>query len=108
VSTDAPAFVQQPARLTPQGAAPIASTREELRALVREWTFLMRRDRMRPENARLAVKSFVAEVAGPHVTRYQPADMADYGRSELLGDAGQWCIDAYFDLSPHARGFKAR
>ena len=82
-----------------RGAMPL--TRSQLRALVREWCLMLKEEGLAPETVLVAVKRLVQEAITPSVAAYADAEASDYRREVLVSDASQWCIEAYFDATPH-------
>ena len=85
-----------------RGALPL--TKSQLRALVREWSMMLKEEGLPPERVLVVVKRFVHEAIAPSLTRYADADAADHRRDPLVADASQWCIEAYFDSASAHRG----
>lgn len=71
-------------------------SKEELRALVCEWTLTLKEEGFPPEKALATVKILVREAVSPHVSQYDRSALAD-DRTALIVDASQYCIDAYFN-----------
>ena len=84
-----------------RGAPPL--TGSQLRALVREWTMVLRTEGLPPERVLVVVKRFVHEAIAPSVTHYADADAPNHRRDLLVADASQWCIEAYFDAASAGR-----
>ena len=74
-------------------------SREELRAIVREWTTRLREQGLPPERVLAVVKRRVRDVIVPRTTQYADADGTETRQDRLLRDSSQWCIDALFDPS---------
>ena len=80
-------------------------SKDELRALVSEWTLMLKSDGLTPEKTLVRVKTLVREVVEPLVASYASTAITD-DRTAFLADASQWCIRAYFDDAP-GRGGRA-
>lgn len=80
-----------------RGAPPL--TGSQLRALVREWTMVLRAEGLPPERVLVVVKRFVHEAIAPSLARYTDDDVSDVRRDTLLAEASRWCIEAYFDAA---------
>ena len=87
--------VNDTVQATERGAPPL--TRSQLRAVVREWSVMLRAQGLPPEQVLVVVKSFVRDAIAPSVARYADADASDYHGDALVTDASQWCIEAYFE-----------
>ena len=77
-----------------RGAPPL--TRSQLRAVVREWSLMLRGQGLPPEKVLVVVKTFVRDAVAPSVARYADTD-AEHRGDALVTDASQWCIEAYFE-----------
>ena len=78
-----------------RGAPPL--TRSQLRAVVREWSLMLRGQGLPPEKVLVVVKTFVRDAIAPSVARHAAPDASDHHGDALVTDASQWCIEAYFD-----------
>jgi hypothetical protein len=74
-------------------------SKDELRALVREWTSGLREQGLPPERVLAIVKSRVRDVILPHTSRYVDTDATDQRQDRLMSDSSQWCIEALFEPS---------
>lgn len=74
-------------------------SREELRALVCEWTRTLKEQGLPPERVLAIVKSRVRDLILPHVTQYSDTDARDPRVDRLMSDSSQWCIASLFDPS---------
>lgn len=74
-------------------------SQDELRALVCEWTLMLKEGGLPPEKALVSVKTLVREAIAPHISSYAGVDLAERPVA-LLADASQWCIEAYFGKAP--------
>ena len=86
-----------------RGAPPL--TRSQLRAVVREWSLMLRGQGLPPEKVLVVVKTFVRDAIAPSVARHADADASDHHGDALVTDASQWCIEAYFE--GNASGWRA-
>lgn len=71
-------------------------SRDELRALVRDWTVALRTEGMRPEQALVRVKAHVRDNVLPSAS-YLVAGDEEARQNVALSDASTFCIEAYFD-----------
>lgn len=71
-------------------------SRDELRALVRDWTVTLRAEGMRPEQALVRVKARVRDHVLPSAF-YLVAGDEEARQNVALSDASTFCIEAYFD-----------
>ena len=71
-------------------------SRDELRALVRDWTVRLRAEGMRPEQALVRVKARVRDNVLP-ATAYLVAGDEEARQNVAMSDASTFCIEAYFD-----------
>ena len=78
--------------------------RSQLRALVREWSRMLKGEGLPPERVLVVVKRFVHEAIAPAVAHYTRATASDCRVDALVADASQWCIEAYFECASALRG----
>ena len=76
-------------------------SKHDLRALVGEWTVILKKEGLLPEKVLVAVKTLVRELIAPHVSRYDDVELSE-NRAPLIADASQCCIEVYFS-QPGAR-----
>jgi hypothetical protein len=74
-------------------------SREELHALVCEWTRALKEQGLPPERALATVKSRVRDLILTHVTGYSDNDAPGPRIDRLMSDSSQWCISSLFEPS---------
>lgn len=82
-----------------QPSAAESISRQELRAVVREWTVSLKEQGLPPERVLALVKSRVREKILPHASRYADTNAGDPRQDRLLSDSSQWCIETLFERS---------
>lgn len=84
-----------PGELALHGPDVHALSKQDLHALVGEWTLILKKEGLPPEKVLVAVKTLVRELLAPHVTRYDDVELSE-NRAPLIAGASQCCIDVYF------------